>query len=523
MDNTKSAAAAKQMKKVKKVLLGRVVFVALAVAVQFLWLFFMMFRFSRQYNFINGLLEIIAIVVVLYIINQWSNPAYKIVWTFVILIFPLGGLLIYFVFGRSKLTKKARDGMERVHKEVAQFLPANKELEQEIEKKDKGVANQSRYISDWSDFPVYNNTETKYYRCGEEMFPDMLEDLKKAEHFIFLEYFILDDGVMLRQILEILAEKVQKGVDVRMIYDDFGSITTLSPKFFDKVRAMGIKCVAFNPLMPVMSVVMNNRDHRKIFVVDGTVGYTGGLNLADEYINERTRFGYWKDTGIRLEGMAVWSFTVMFLEMWNYINRTTENYTDYRPELFQKRPFVSDGFVQPYGDSPLDKEKVGENVYMNILGHARDYVYIFTPYLILDNEMMTYLRNAAKSGVDVRIVTPEIPDKKIVFWMSQSYYQRLLECGIRIYQYTPGFIHAKTFVCDDRIATVGSINMDYRSLYLHFECGVWMYDTGTVMKVKEDALATIAQSREITMEFCRKQSWLKRVVLSVLRLVAPLV
>ena len=413
--------------------------------------------------------------------------------------------------------------MERVHKEVAQFLPANKELEQEIYQRDKGVANQSKYISNWSDFPVYTNTETKYYCCGEEMFPDMLADLKKAEHFIFLEYFILDDGIMLRQILEILEEKVQKGVDVRMIYDDFGSITTLSAKFFDKIRAMGIKCVAFNPLRPVMSVVMNNRDHRKIFVVDGTVGYTGGLNLADEYINERTRFGYWKDTGIRLEGMGVWSFTVMFLEMWNYINRSTENYMDYRPELFLKRPIVSDGYVQPYGDSPLDKEKVGENVYMNILGHARDYVYIFTPYLILDNEMLTYLRNAAKSGVDVRIVTPEIPDKKIVFCMSQSYYQRLLECGIRIYQYTPGFIHAKSFVCDDKVATVGSINMDYRSLYLHFECGVWMYDTSTVMKVKEDALATIAQSREITMEFCKNQSWIRRLMLSVLRLVAPLV
>ena len=327
MDNAKSEDAANKIKKVKKVLLGRVVFVALAVAIQFFWIFFLMFRFSRQYNFLNIVMEVIAIVVVLYIINQWSNPAYKIVWTFVILIFPLGGLLIYFVFGRSKLTKRTREGMERVHREVAQFLPPNKELEDEIARKDKNAANQSRYITDWADFPVYTNTETKYYRCGEEMFPDMLEDLKSAEHFIFLEYFILDDGVMLQQVLEILREKVQAGVDVRLIYDDFGSITTLSPKFFDKVRAMGIKCVAFNPLRPVMSVVMNNRDHRKIFVVDGTVGYTGGLNLADEYINKRERFGYWKDTGIRLEGMAVWSFTAMFLEMWNYINRTTEDYT----------------------------------------------------------------------------------------------------------------------------------------------------------------------------------------------------
>lgn len=511
------------VKKVKKVLLGRVVVVGLAMLIQFGWLFFMAYQFSRQYSVINIVLQVLGAIVVLYIINQWSNPSYKIVWTFVILIFPLGGLMIYYLFGRSKLTKKAREGMERVHREVAQYLPSNKELEQEMYQEAKSIANQSKYISDWSDYPVYHNTTTKYYRCGEEMFPDMLEDLKKAEHFIFMEYFIIDEGEMFHQILEILRQKVKEGVDVRLIYDDFGCITTLPHKYYKKICSYGIKCVCFNPMKPVMSILMNNRDHRKIFVVDGTVGYTGGLNLADEYINEIERFGYWKDTGLRLEGDAVWSFTCMFLEMWNYINRSTENYLDYSPQKYQKRPFESDGYVQPYGDSPLDKEKVGENVYMNIIGHARDYVYIFTPYLILDNEMLTYLRNAAKSGVDVRIVTPEIPDKKIVFWMSQSHYQRLLECGVRIYQYTPGFIHAKSFVCDDRIATVGSINMDYRSLYLHFECGVWMYNSSAVMKVKEDSLATIAQSREITLDFCKNQPWIKRVILSVLRLIAPLV
>lgn len=511
------------VKKVKKVLLGRVVVVGLAVLLQLSWLFILAFQFSMKYSFINTLLQVISVVVVLYIINQWSNPAYKIVWTFVILIFPLGGLMIYYLFGRSKLTKKTREGMERVHREASQHLPQNKELEQEIYLEAKSIANQSKYITDWSNYPVYRNTETRYYSCGEEMFPDMLEDLKKAEHFIFMEYFIIDEGTMFEQILTILKEKVASGVEVRLIYDDFGCVTTLPHKYYEKLRACGIQCVTFNPLRPVASIIMNNRDHRKIFVVDGTVGYTGGLNLADEYINEIERFGYWKDTGLRLEGEAVWSFTAMFLEMWSYINRTSEDYERYRPGVYQKKPFVNDGYVQPYGDSPLDKEKVGENVYMNIIGHARDYVYIFTPYLILDNEMLTYLRNAAKSGVDVRIVTPEIPDKKIVFWMSQSYYQRLLECGIRIYQYTPGFIHAKSFVCDDRIATVGSINMDYRSLYLHFECGVWMYDSGAVMKVKEDALATFEKSHEITLEFCKKQSWFKRVFLSVLRLIAPLV
>lgn len=520
MKNPKDTVA---VQKVKKVLLGRVLVVGLAVLIQFCWMFFLVYRFSIKYSFINILFQVAGTIVVLYIINQWSNPAYKIVWTFVILSFPVMGVCIYYVFGRSVLTKKTREGMERVHQELKEFLPDHKHLEKEIYREAKSIANQSKYISDWSDFPVYTNTSVKYYPCGELMFPDMIADLEKAEHFIFLEYFIIADGLMFDRILTILKKKVKQGVDVRLIYDDFGCVTTLPNNFFLQMRELGIKCVAFNKLRPLMSIIMNNRDHRKIFVVDGTVGYTGGLNLADEYINEIERFGYWKDTGVRLEGEGVWSFTVMFLEMWNYINHSSENYVDYHPKQYQKKPFEADGYVQPYGDSPLDGEKVGENVYMNIIGHARDYVYIFTPYLILDNEMLTYLRNAAKSGVDVRIVTPEIPDKKLVFWMSQSYYQRLLECGIRIYQYLPGFIHAKSFVCDDRIATVGSINMDYRSLYLHFECGVWMYNSKAVRKVKEDALDTFAKSREITLEFCKKQPWVKRVILSVLRLVAPLV
>jgi cardiolipin synthase len=308
-----------------------------------------------------------------------------------------------------------------------------------------------------------------------------------------------------------------------MIYDDFGCVTTLPAKFYLEMEKLGIRCMKFNPLRPIMSIVMNNRDHRKILVVDGNVGYTGGLNLADEYINVKERFGYWKDTGIRLEGQGVWSFTTMFLEMWNYLTGAEENYDNYKPSTYHKEPFLDDGYVQPYGDSPLVQEKVGANVYMNMIGHAKNYVYIFTPYLIVDNEMLTYLRNSAKCGVDVRIVIPNIPDKKIIFWMGQSYYKRLLESGIRLYQYKPGFIHAKSFVCDDKVATVGSINMDFRSLYLHFECGVWLYESEAVMQVKQDCLDTFAQSIEITRGFVSKQPRIKRIVFSALRLFAPLV
>lgn len=233
---------------------------------------------------------------------------------------------------------------------------------------------------------------------------------------------------------------------------------------------------------------MNHRDHRKIFVVDGDVGFTGGINLADEYINKVERFGYWKDTGVRIEGEGVWNLTVMFLEMWNYIVRSSENYRQFMPSVHREKPFETDGFVQPYGDSPLDNENVGENIYMNIINKAKNYVYIFTPYLIIDHEMLVALCNAAKCGVDVRIVTPGVPDKKMVFLLTQSFYKPLIESGVKIYQYTPGFIHAKSFVCDDEIATVGSVNLDFRSLYLHFECGVWMYQSKAVMELKEDCL-----------------------------------
>ncbi len=513
-------AAAKQ---VKKVLLGRTVAVFLGILLQICWCFFLMYYFSNRYTYVNAILQVLAVIIVFYIINKGINPAYKLVWTIVILISPVLGLTIYYLFGRSKLTKKTAEEMRRVHLEANGYLPNDKDNEDALRRESVSCANQSKYISDWSGYPLYAHTASKYYPCGEDMFADMLEDLKEAKHFIFLEYFIMAEGVMFDEILAILKEKVQEGVEVRMIYDDLGCCTCLPPKFYRQLTAMGIRCVTFNRLRPVMSVIMNNRDHRKIFVVDGKVAYTGGLNLADEYINVKQRFGYWKDTGIRMEGEAVWSLTLMFLEMWNYITHSTEEYQLYHPSRFMEQWPATDGYLQPYSDSPLEKEKVGENIYMNLIAHAREYLYIFTPYLILDNEMLTLLRNAAKSGVDVRIVTPHVPDKKLIFWMTQSNYQRLLECGIRIYQYTPGFLHAKSFVCDDRVGTVGSVNMDFRSLYLHFECGVWMYDTSVIAQMKQDACDTMAASQEITLEFCQNQHVLKRLIWSMLRLFAPLV
>ena len=510
------------MKKILHLIFGRFFVVAMAIILQVLWLCVVLWQLSYKFTYVNLLVRVIAIIVVLVIVNKWTNPANKLSWTFLILLSPVFGLMVYLLFGRSGLTKHTRERMDAVNRQVEALFQRDTAAEEKLEKESRSAYLQSSYIDKWAGFPLYQNTQTKYYRCGEEMFPDMLEALRGAEHFIFLEYFIIEEGYMFNTILDILEEKAKAGVDVRFIYDDVGSINSISFGYYKKLQERGIPCVTFNPFKPLISVVMNNRDHRKIFVVDGYIGFTGGINLADEYINKVQRFGYWKDTGIRLEGEAVWSMTVMFLEMWNYINHSSEDYKQFMPQVYQKEPFEGDGFVQPYGDTPLDHETVGENIYLNIINHAERYVYIFTPYLIIDNEMLVSLCNAAKRGVDVRIVTPGIPDKKMIFLLTQSHYEPLLKCGVKIYQYTPGFIHAKSFLCDDKIGTVGSINLDYRSLFLHFECGVFMYKTKALMQLKEDCMDTFAASEEMTLEFCRGQNVFIRIFQGMMRLFAPL-
>ena len=511
------------MKKVKKFLLGRATIVALAILIQLCWLLTFLYGFQERYTFFNTMIDIAAVFVVLVIVNKRSNLSYKIAWTVVILAVPIVGLLVYFIFGRSELTRPTRKRMEAVNFEIEKSLPENQDLQAELMEKDLSVYRQSKYVRAWAGYPVYKHTETKYYPCGEEMFPDMLKALEEAEHFIFMEYFIVEEGFMFGKILDILKRKARAGVDVRFIYDDFGCVTTLPEKYDQQMQEWGIQCVRFNPLYPIMSVIMNNRDHRKILVADGKVGFTGGINLADEYVNKVERFGYWKDTGVRLEGEGVWSFTVMFLEMWDYLTKTREeDLNQFRPSRYQTRQYQTDGYVQPYTDSPLDHETVGENIYMNIINRAKKYVYIFTPYLIPDDELLKALQNSAKSGVDIRIFMPGIPDKQIVYWISQSYYEPLLECGVRIYQYNPGFLHAKCFVCDDEVAVVGIVNLDYRSLYLHFECGVFMYQTRAVMQVKEDVQRTMEESEEINLEFCRKRPAAIRTLQGVMRLFAPL-
>jgi cardiolipin synthase len=430
--------------------------------------------------------------------------------------------VIYLMFGKSWFGKDLQNKLDASFQEATQYLAQDEDVKARLEGESQAAGRQSAYIYNKAGYPVYQKTRTQYFRVGQELYKTLLQELNKAEHFIFLEYFIIDDGEMWQGILDILEEKARLGLDVRLIYDDWGCASTMPQEFQLSMQRRGIRCEIFNPLMPIASVLLNNRDHRKITVIDGSIAFTGGINLADEYINRKERFGYWKDTGIMLEGEAVWNFTVMFLQMWSVLAKEKVNYGKYRPHEWHQQEFEDDGFVQPYGDTPLDHETVGESVYLNIINRAKKYVYIFTPYLIIDNEMMTALCLAAKSGIDVRIVTPGIPDKKLVFLLTRSYYDTLLAAGVRIFEYKPGFLHAKSFVCDDRIATVGTINLDYRSLYLHFECGVWMYHSEAVMQIKEDALSILEECREVTEEDCRNKHALTRIGQSILRLFAPL-
>ena len=378
--------------------------------------------------------------------------------------------------------------------------------------------NLSRYVAKFGPYPAWRNTAAHYFSCGEEMYPQLLADLDKAEKFIFLEFFILRSGKMWDGVEQILRRKAAQGVDVRLIYDDFGSLLGLPSDFVIRMEKAHIRCIPFNPVVPLVSLVMNHRDHRKIVVVDGNVAYTGGVNLADEYINAEQRFGYWKDAAIRLEGAAVWNFTVMFLNVWNAFRPQETDYTAFAPT---RLPAVQDGVVQPYADSPLDEEPLAETVYLDILSQAQRYVYIYTPYLAVGEEMLDALKNAAKRGVDIRLVLPGIPDKKLVFRLTRSYYVPLLRAGVRIYEFTPGFLHAKCYVSDDRAAVVGSINMDYRSLFLHFECGALLLYNSQVIALRDDVLRTLPECREVQLADCRT-SLAGTLLDSVLRLLSPL-
>ncbi len=464
--------------------------------------------------FINILFGFLEIAVIVGCIKNSKNYSSTLPLIIILLFFPLIGTLLYIILYQNKRSSKLLKNTIQSEKSSKKYLVQDEKLKEQIDKNGR-----LRYISDFAGFPVTQNNNISYYPLGEIAFQAMIEELEKAENFIFLEYFIISHGTMWNTILEILKRKVQEGVEVRVIYDDAGCIATLKKGYEKELEKFGIKCVVFNKLNPISGVIMNHRDHRKILVIDGRVAFSGGINLADEYINVSSPYGHWKDNGIKVEGEAVWSYTVMFLTIWNTFRKKDTDFSKYQYS-YEKLP-SKNGFVVPYAETPLDDEQVGKDIYLNIINQANDYVYIFTPYLIIDTDLTNALVLAAKRGVDVRIVIPGIPDKKIVYTLSESYLQLLIEGGVKIYKYTKGFIHSKVFVADDSMATVGTLNLDYRSLYLHFECGLYLENHSCISEIKKDLDETIEKCHRVTKKEATPK-FLKSVWQTILRLFAPL-
>ena len=506
------------MKVIKKVVTRMNITILLLLA-QIAVILFWLNRLVVILPFLAIVSYFISLVVVFILIKKDKASAYKVTWIIVVMALPILGGVLYLLFGDKRPVKRIAAHVAE-HALIAKALEADPvpDLNQV---KDRRRADSFEYIRRASSYHLYENTQVQYYHSGELMFEEMLAELAKAKKFIFMEYFIVKEGEMWDRLLEILVRKAGEGLDVRLIVDDLGSFKLFTKAYVSKLEEQKVKVIRFNPIVPFLSLFMNNRDHRKITVIDGHTAFNGGKNIADEYINLKHPFGVWKDTGLLLRGEAVWSFTLMFIEMWDTFCKREDridNFEVYRYP-FEELP-KTDGLVLPYGDSPLDSERLGENIYIDILNQARDYVYIFTPYLILSEKMIYAIQMAAKRGVDVRIVMPGIPDKRIVFRLSRSYYGYLIKAGAKIYEFTPGFMHAKSFVSDDEIAVVGTINLDYRSLYLHFECATLLYQSSVIEDIKADVLEVMDQSLEVVPH--HKWRFVNEVIDSILHLFAPL-
>lgn len=508
-------------KAVSSVVVLRMAYIVVSLALQLLILFYALWALESYFIYFYAASTVFGMALALTVGNNRSNPAYKIAWILAILFLPIFGTLLYLLFGREYTRRRVRKNLQRARKQVLSALKADcGKAQVYFSDMDPNAANQMHYLRNMAGCPPYSGTKADFLSPGEVKFARMKEELRKAETFIFLEYFIIASGEMWDGVLEILIQKAKAGVEVRVMYDDFGSLLTLPAHYGDFLRAHGIAHCVVGKLVPVLSVLMNHRDHRKILVIDGRVGFTGGINIADEYMNAKSKYGYWKDASIVMEGEAVWPLTCFFLSTWSYVNNVEEDFTKYR--CAQCSVPQAAGLYQPYYDSPLDGEQVGENVYLNMIGRAKNYVYIETPYLVIDHEMMVALCNAAKQGVDVRIVVPHIGDHWYVHAMTRSNYEELTQNGVRIYEFTPGFIHSKIFLCDDEMASVGSVNLDYRSLYLHFECGVLMYKTAVIPEMKADFYEILRVSQEITYAQCRRVSLPRRIGRGLLNVFAPM-
>lgn len=493
----------------------RAVIVILGVLLQFGFEIITVLLFSEYIAIINIIYRLISVLIVLAIIKYSTRISNYLPWIILILIFPIFGTVLLITLGRSYSKSKLFKNILQKESEYEKFYIQDEPIKKEIESKN---LDELKYIMNYAKYPISKNNEITYYKCGEEFFPELLKELKKAKKFIFMEYFIINKGTMWNQILDILKEKASEGIDVRVMYDDMGSIAMLPDNYGNELKKYGIKCILFNKLSPFRGIFMNNRDHRKMTIIDGKAAFSGGVNISDEYINLTHPHGYWKDNGIKIIGDAIWNLTNMFLTMWNANIDEDKDITKFKYQFPKNKDL---GYVSAYGSAPLHKDIIGEDIYLNMINGAKKYLYILTPYLIIDTDVINSLTRAAKRGVDVKIIVPGIPDKKIVYFMSSSYFEILINAGVKIYTYTPGFVHSKVFVCDDIKATVGTLNLDYRSLYLHFENGIYLENHKEITKIKEDVVNTITSSHQVTKKEA-KPNFFKSILQAILRIIAPM-
>ncbi len=502
----------------------RMILAVLSMVVNVIIVVLIAFYMRNVWAWFTTAFSILGLGVVLYIYGRKQTPSIKMPWMLLILLVPIAGLVFYLLVGHNRSTKKMRQRYKRIDDVLLPMLPDNEKEQAALEKTYPYAANIARYLKKYSGYPVYHNTDITYYNDAADGLAAQKEELKKAKDFIFMEYHAIEDAESWHGIQDILEEKVREGVEIRVFYDDMGSIGFISTDFVKRLEAKGISARVFNPFAPGLNLFLNNRDHRKITVIDGKVGFTGGYNLANEYFHVgEPPYGFWKDTGVRLEGDAVRSLTITFLEMWNAIKGNDIDDTDFDRYLRTYDHEAKDpGFITPYADSPMDNIHVGEDVYMCIANSARDYAWFVTPYLIITEEMISALSLAARRGVDVRIITPGVPDKKLVYSVTRSFYNALAINGVKIYEYTPGFCHCKMSVSDDVMATCGTINMDYRSLYHHFENGCFMADCQAVNDIKRDFEEMFSVSEDVSEYYISGRGKFLRFSQMLLRLAAPL-
>ena len=513
----------KILKNFIKAITSRFVIISFLILIQFAIFIVILLYFDIYFTYAHVVASILSYLVLLYILNKDELSTYKIPWIIIVLLFPFAGSIAYILFGSIVLPKKIRRLLQSEHDKIIDCVEKDLDIYTKLKDENNLAYGQAAYISKTSKGILDNGSDITYYSIGEQMFDAMLEEIKKAEKYIWLEFFIFSEGEMLETLLEVLKDKASKDIEVRLIYDDVGSIKHLKTGFKKRLKQMGIKCTCFNPFRPIASNVHNNRDHRKILIIDGIIGFTGGINIADEYINKIDRFGHWKDSGIRIKGANVSNMIVMFLRNWNLYSRDKiRDYKNYFPLEYKRYEDSGYSLMFADGPKPIYNEQIGENVYLNIINQAKKNICIMTPYFIVDHTMINALTNASLRGVDVSIILPHIPDKKIVFMISKSYYFQLLKKGVKIYEYTPGFVHSKLVLCDDEIAVNGTINFDYRSFVHHFECACWMYKVKVIEEMYKDFQETLEKSEEIKIENVKKGNIIKRIFLAFLRFFSPL-